>query len=778
MTRPDLRGVGDAKPRGYDGFGGVVSPRADESVPWWPTPHGAPAGAPNVVVVLVDDMGFSDVSPFGGEIDTPAVQALAEAGYRFSGFHATPLCSPSRAALLTGANPHRAGYGYVVHADPGFPGFRMLLPDDLPTLAESFHAGGYATFMVGKWHLTRESLMHDGADRSSWPVQRGFDHYFGCMDGFTTLYHPHRLVRDNTVVTEQFADDAYLTDRLTDEALGMIDAHRASNPSAPFFLYFAHHAVHGPVQAKPADIEKYRGRYDRGWDVIREERFARQVHAGLFPDTAQVSPSDPADTMGVPAWNDLDDDRKALFARHMEVYAAAVDAVDQSLARLVAHLKDIGEYDNTIIVFASDNGGTGEGGIDGTRSYFSRFVDLAGLPADWVADVPRPLDELGGPRVHGHYPRGWAHVSNTPFRLYKGSVYEGGVHTPLIVSWPQGMPRAADDDGIRRRFAYITDIAPTLLELAGVPRPDRLRGVEVAPADGVSLASLLRTPDRRPDADHHDQYLAHMSQRAFFAGRFKAVAPDLPDTGDDPATWQLYDIAADPAEVVDIAAAHPDVVADLAERWRKAAWHNTVFPLATHTMLSTRPATERALAQPVTLRPGTPTLERWRSARLTRLRSFTVDAAVSGGVADGVLFSHGDQGGGYVVYAEDGDLCLSYNAYGDMHRVHATAPTSATRVVARFDALPDVAWRIRVDVDGTTLLQIPHVPMLVGMSPFTGISVGFDGGGPVDWALHTRHGTFPYTGTLHAVTYTPGPHAAYDDEIIAAIDDAGARLLD
>ncbi|WP_052460768.1 arylsulfatase [Microbacterium gorillae] len=769
----DVRG---AEPRGYENFDGIVSPRSSTSEPAWKPPRRARAGAPNVVVVLVDDMGFSDVSPFGGEIDTPAVQALADDGYRMADFHATPLCSPSRAALMTGANPHRAGFGHVAHLDPGFPGYRMLLPDTLPTLAESFRSGGYATFMVGKWHLTHESLMHDGADRSSWPLQRGFDRYFGSMDGFTTMYHPHRIVRDNSVVTEPFRDDEYLTDRLTDEALGMIDGLRANDESRPFFLYFAHHAVHGPVQAKPADLDKYRGRYDAGWDRARAARFARQVDAGLFPADMTLPDWTDVDGTAVPRWEDLDAETRELYARHMEVYAAAVDGVDQSLARVVARLRELGEYENTIFVFTSDNGGTGEGGPEGTRSYFSRFVHLPGLPADWLPDVPRPLDEMGGPRVHGHYPRGWARTSNTPFRQYKGTVFEGGVHTPLIVSWPAGLPRADGDDGLRGDFAFITDVAPTLLELAGVERPTVLRGIATAPADGDSFATLLRGEDR---TDARDQYLSDLAQRAFFEGRFKLVAPDLSERDDDLTGWRLYDRAADPAETTDIASAHPDVVARLAGKWRRAAWHNTVFPMPDDDVFYRRiPSTHLERSQPVTLRPGTPTLERWRSHRLTQLRSFTVHADVCGELGAGVLFAQGDQGGGYVLFAENGDLHLTYNAYGDVHRLTMPVDGPVHTIVTRFDALPDVAWRVTVEVDGVLLGELPRMPMLIGMAPFTGISAGTESGGPVDWDLHERRGRFPHSGSLRTVRYVPGPLAPYNSELVIAIDDISARLLD
>ena len=778
-THPDIRGAEGADPRGYEGFRGVVAPTSSQSQPWWPQRRTPQHDAPNVVVILIDDLGFSDVQPFGSEIETPSIQALADEGYRFSNFRVTPLCAPSRAALLTGANPHRAGFGMVPHVDPGYPGMSMVLPDGMPTMAESFRANGYATFMVGKWHLTREAEMHDAADKSTWPLQKGFDRYFGSMDGCTTLFHPHRIVRDNSPVTEQFADDDYLTDRLTDEALGMINAHHTGGERQPFFLYFAHHAVHGPVQAKLDKIESNSGKYADGWDRVRAERFQRQLATGLLPAGTEISASGPENTDGVPAWADLDDEQRELYARHMEVYAAAVSSIDESVARITEHLKELGEYENTIFVFTSDNGGTGEGGVEGTRSYFSQFVHTPGLPEDWLRDVPRPLDELGGPRVHGHYPQGWAHASNTPFRLYKGSVLEGGVHSPLIVSWPAGLARGDGDSGVRSDFTYVTDIAPTLMELAGITRPESLHGAPTVDIDGHSFVPALHDPDAATQRD--GQHITLLGQRAFYRGRFKLAATR---PGRDLSVWQLYDIVADPTETRDIASENPDVVAELAAEWRKAAWHNTVFPLPDEpTLLAKRPSTDLYLSQPVTLYPGTPTLERFRSARLTEMRSFTVQATLDGPLGDGVLFSHGDQGGGYIVWIEDGVLHLGYNAYGDMHRLDGAlseiSDASATRVVtATFDALPDFAWRVSVDVDGETVARLESVPMLVGMAPFTGISAGFDGNGPVDWDLHERHGDYRYGGTLRSVRYEPGAKAPYNREIIVAIDELSAQLID
>ncbi|RZU66258.1 arylsulfatase [Microterricola gilva] len=774
------RGGAPTFSRGYEGFGGTVGELASQSVPSWPAPRRARDGAPNVVVVLVDDMGFSDISPFGAEIDTPAIQELAEAGYRLTNYHSTPLCSPSRAALMTGLNPHRAGFGSVVHMDPGYPGYQMEIASDVPTLAESFRAGGYATFMVGKWHLSKEANMHDGADKSSWPVQRGFDRYFGSMDGFTTLFHPHRLISDNSPFDgRRDSEEDYLTDGLTDRAIGMLTGLRANDPDKPFFLYFAHHAVHGPVQAKAADIEKYRGMYDAGWDHVRAERFRRQIASGLFPDSVEMSASGPVETMGVPAWEDVPLHKKQLFARHMEVYAAAVDAVDQSVARLVEQLKSMGEYENTIIVFTSDNGATGEGGVNGTRSYFSQFVHLAGLPEDWAGDVPRKLELMGGPQVHGHYPRGWAHVSNTPFRYYKGHSYAGGVHVPLLISWPAGLARHDADHGVRDQYAYVTDIGPTILALAGIERLGTLGGAPVKELDGVSFDGFLR--DRTAASLHRSQYVECGGQRGYFEDELKIVSPHLPGTPFTEDGWELYDVSVDPAETRNLAAERPDTVRELAAKWNQAAWRNTVFPMDdTGITYRMRPSTESPLSAPVTLHTGTPTLERFRSSKLTALRSFVITSSLEyRGGDEGVIVSHGDQGGGYLACIENGAITVCYNAYGNMTRASAVLPAEGLLALElRFAALPEMKWKITARLNGDALLDLDPMPQLLGMAPFTGISVGVDSGGPVDWQLHERRGEFAYSGRLHWVRYEPGEKAAYNPEIIADIADVSASLIE
>ena len=765
--------------RGYEDFPGRVGRTLGVSRPAWRPERTARAGAPNIVVILVDDMGFSDLAPYGSEIDTPNVDRLARGGTTFVNYHTTPLCSPSRAALLTGVNPHRAGFAYPANLDPGYPSYAFELPDDAPTLAESLRAAGYATFMVGKWHLTREGALHDAGDRSSWPLQRGFDRYFGSMEGFTSLHAPHRLIWDNSPFeVDTFPADYFLTDDLTDRAISMVRSLRANDAEKPFFLYLAHHAVHGPIQAKPADIAKYRGRYDVGWDEIRRQRFTRQQATGMFGGDTVLPPFNFEPGKGVRHWDELTPEQQVRFARYMEVYAGSVDNVDQNLGRLLDTIEQYDELENTIFVFSSDNGATAEGGVEGTRSYFSQFAHVPGLPADWDRDVERDLDLIGGPCTTVHYPRGWGQASNTPFRLYKSDTFAGGIRVPLIVHWPAGQLRRDGDDTYRRQYVYVTDLAPTLLELAGVERLAARAGLPALSEDGVSAAAILRDPDA--PTVHGQQYTETGGNRGYFADGWKIVTNHRPGAPFDESEWQLYHIATDPTETRNVAAEHPDVLRELAAAWEEAAWHNTVFPLNDHSpaLALHRPSDER-FGEAVTLYPGTTTLERYRSARLIHLRDFTVRIALDVAPRDqGVLVAHGDQGAGYAVYVSEGSARLVYNAYGRVLRSDPLPlPSGEAHLALTAVAGPEFRWSFRLS-DGRAAVELPEVPQLVGMAPFTGISVGADRGGPVDWEIFAAHGSFPYTGRLHHVRYEPGKAADYDPREIARLWAETARIYD
>lgn len=768
----------------YEGFEGTVGNTFAGSQSWWPPRPNPGPGAPNVVVVLVDDLGFADLGCYGSEIPTPNIDRLAAGGVQFTNFHVTPMCSPTRAALLTGVNPHRAGAGHVANSDPGFPGYAAELADDVATMAELFRDAGYHTMAIGKWHLTKDADLSDAGPRHSWPCQRGFDRFYGVLDAFTNLHHPHRLVEDNhTVELDQYPDGYYVTDDLTDRAIGFIRQAKASNPSQPFLCYFAHIAVHAPLQCKASDLASHRGRYDAGWDAIRQARHERQVELGLLPEGTVLPPRNAEEGDDVVPWDDLDPADQALYARYMEVYAAMVDSVDQSVGRLHAALEELGVADDTIILFLSDNGASREGEAGGTTSYFRSLVSKNVKDIeDHDFDRGR-IDLAGGPRALIHYPRGWAMASNTPFRLYKINTHAGGHSVPFILNWPNGqgaggpLGPAGTVPNRRDQWSHVTDVLPTLCELAGVSRPDERGGHVLQPLNGLSLGPVLADPD----APHQrgPQYLEMAGHRGLYDGDWEVVTRHQPLTPFGDHEWELYDLANDRTETTDLAADHPERVAELAAAWEAQARQNQVYPLDEGSRLRyvIRPPYEEALQQPVRIVAGTHSLERYRSQQLIQWRSFDVDVDLG---ADGyqpgdagVLVAHGDQGGGYALYVETadegGELVFVHNGYGAMTELRAgTIPTGAATVRLAVTAPGGWTWNVAVSVDGAVLASLDGLVMLGAMAPFQGIDVGIDRRSPVSWALHEAHGTFPYTGALRAVSYTPGTPAP----------DAGSNFTD
>lgn len=766
--RSDSRGIPEDLPettRAYRGFEGRVGRTLAGSRPWWPPRPQAAATAPNVVVVLVDDMGYSDVGCFGSEIPTPNLDRLAEEGVRYTNFHVNSMCSPTRASLLTGRNAHAAGVGYVAHADPGFPGQAMELADDVSTVAEELRDNGYSTLMVGKWHLCKDSDVTETGSRKSWPLQRGFDRFYGIMDGMTDMFHPHALYRDNSRITPQdHPEDYYFTDDLTDEAIAMLRSVKASDPEKPAFLYFAHGAVHAPLNAPAADIERHRGAYEAGWDHIRRERFERQLELGIVPTGTSLPPRNSEEGDDVPAWDELPAERKAVFARYMEVYAAMVQSVDTSLGRLRAALEELGEWDNTFLLFTSDNGASRDGESQGSSQYFDVLRHYhgggAGLAEEFERDLER-IDEIGGPRTLPHYPRGWAMASNTPFRLYKTNTHAGGHTVPTIVSWPREVSGAAAGS-LRRQYVHVTDVLPTVLEITGATAAEHRHGVPLKPLAGASFLRSLTDP-AAPET-HLEQYYEMQGHRGFYRDGWEIVTRHRPLTPFGDHEWQLYDVRSDPTETRDLAAEHPGLVSELAERWERAAWANQVFPLneGSGLMRTQRPEREVAFARPVRLVPGTPTLERYRSLMLVYRRSFTVTVDVDFRPGDrGVLFAHGCQSGGYSLSVDDDQLTYLHNHSGRMD-VMELGPLAPGRreIVLEVDALEGgLHVDVRALVDGEECGRADGLVMPVGQAMFQGIDIGIDRGSPVSWERYDAHGTFAWTGDLHSVTWVPGEHA-------------------
>ncbi len=716
---------------------------------WEPRPRAD--GRPNVVIMLVDDLGWSDLGCFGGEIDTPNLDAIAGRGLRYTNFHVAAMCSPTRASLLTGLNPHQVGMGSVAQSDPGFPGYTSELAANVPTIAETLRDAGWFTAMVGKWHLCKDSDEHAAGPQHSWPCQRGFDRFYGFLGPFTNLHHPAELVRDNTPVdVDEYPDDYYLTDDLTDQAITMIRSVKAADPAKPFFLYFAHGAVHAPLHAKPADIEKYVDAYHDGWDAIRQRRYERQQELGVLPASAALPGRNTEPGDDVLAWDTLSDDERALFARHMAVYAGMVDNIDQNVGRLLDALRDLDELDNTIFLFCSDNGASREGEAAGTSAYYVHLLQ----GDDVAADLAR-IDLIGGPQTTPHYPRGWAMASGTPWRLYKINMHAGGHTSPLLVHWPAG---ELEGGGIRRQWTYVTDVVPTLCELLGVEHAQIRHGQDAPPLAGSSFVRTLH--DAEASHDHTEQYAEMNGHRGYYRNGMEIVTNHRPLTPFGDHEWELYDLLTDPTELHNLAEQRPDDVVALVAAWESAAQLNNVYPLEEGSSIRflSRPDWVETFRRPVTIVRGTPTLERWRSVQLIWFRSFDVTIDLDHRPSDcGYLIAHGDQGSGYGVYVLDDRLYFVHNdGRGTMSTLDAGALTQGTQIGLHVDAAAGRRWNVSLSVDDERRDGIADVAMLFGIAPFEGIDVGIDRRSPVSWDLYKRFGTFPYTGTVRSARYEPG----------------------
>ena len=637
-------------------------------------------------MVLLDDVGYAQFGCFGSDIPTPTFDRLAAGGLRYSNFHTTALCSPTRACLLTGRNHHASGMARIVEFASGFPGYDATMPATNGFLSEVLLGEGYATFAVGKWHLAPAPEMAMGASRQRWPLGRGFERFYGFLAGETDQYHPD-LVHDNHQIDPpRTPEEGYhLTEDLVDHAIGYIDDLRAVSPGRragasadrPFFLYLTPGAAHAPHQVPEPYRSRHAGRYDLGWDAWREEVFARQQASGLLPAGTRLTER-PA---WIAAWDSLGDDERRLYARMMEVYAGFLEHTDAQIGRLVDHLETIGELDNTIILVMSDNGASAEGGPKGSfnENYFFNMVPES------LEENLRRIDDLGGPHAHNHYPWGWAWAGNTPLQRWKRETHEGGVTDPLIVHWPAGLGTTG---ATRHQYVHAIDVMPTLLQVAGVAMPATIAGVEQRSLDGASFAPTFESADA-PTRD--TQYYEMLGCRAIYHDGWKAVVfhpmmgfaydgvsdPRLP-FDDDP--WELYHVAEDFSESVDLAAEEPERLQMMIDLWWAEAERNQVLPL---TNQPGRHADQRWRRQRYEYTPGIGQLPAAVAPNL-RNRGFTVTATFAAR-GDGVVLSHGGAAGGYSMYVQDGTVHWTDNLLG-----------ARITTVSAAEPLPDGA----VDGDG------------------------------------------------------------------------------
>jgi arylsulfatase A-like enzyme len=684
-------------------FKGTVNIDIKDSVPDWApyTQPIAPKGAPNVLYVVLDDVGFSAMEPYGGLIETPNIKRIAEKGLSYTSFHTTALCSPTRSCLMTGRNHTTNGMACITEATSGFPNANGHIPFECANIAEVLGQHGWNTYIVGKWHLCAQDEMNLASSKRQWPVGRGFERFYGFMGGETNQWYPDLVYDNHPVAPPKSPDEGYhLTVDLTDKAIEFVQDAKAIAPDKPFFLYYCPGAAHAPHHAPKEWADKYKGKFDMGYEAYRELVFARQKKLGIIAEDAQLSPINPlADTTShdgkewsqvdrVRPWESLSKDEKRLFSRMAEVYAGFLSHADHELGRLLDYLEESGQLENTIIVLVSDNGASGEGGPNGSVNE-NKFFN--GVP-DTTEENLKYLDELGGTRTYNHYPTGWAWAFNTPFKMWKRySNYEGGTADPMIVSWPKGIEAKGE---IRRQYTHAIDIVPTLFECLGVELPDVVNGYTQLPLEGVSFSATFKDAD--VPTQKETQFYSMLGTRAIWHKGWKAATavPAAPESWGDfhQQRWELFDTEADPSECNDLAAKHPVKLQELIALWWTEAGKHQALPLESRDAVAVLTAERPQLSSPRTrynYYPGGAEVPESAAPNI-RNRSYTIAAEVDIDTkeAGGVIFSQGSRFGGHALYVQDGKLVYVYNWIGELVQVVSSSkrlPTGHVVVSASFD---------------------------------------------------------------------------------------------
>lgn len=745
-----MTGTTNTEAHSYAGFPGTVGRTREESTPWWPVAQRAKAGSPNIVIIYMDDMGYSDLGCYGSEIATPHLDAIAARGLRFNHYTTHPICSSARAALLTGRNAHAVATGWLANNNPGYPGYFGDLPMDAATLPEALRGAGYATVGVGKWHNSTNGAVPN----ETWPTGRGFERFYGFLEGETSFFYPARLMHNNMVVPmDSYPPDYYSTDDWTDQSIRFVKEIRHDQPQRPFFLYIAHNAMHGPLQAKEVDIAKYRGHYDAGWDVLRQQRLDKQIALGLVPPDTRLPPSDPT----IPAWSSLPAEERAMYVKHMETYAAMLDCVDQNTGRLVSFIESLGELDNTIFIVSSDNGGTHAAGPQGEINGNRRYSSLPRLSLD---DSLKRADWIGTGRATALYPTGWAQVSNTPFPAYKTQTGAGGRRVACIVSWPDQIP---DRNVVRPHFIHVTDLMPTLLDLAGVSAPQVSHGKPALPMQGKVQTAVLKQSSA--SQVRSQQYYECWSNRGYYKDGWIAVSIQQIGKGIDFDNWTLHRHGTDFSESVDLSAQYPDKLKELVADFDRDAWANMVYPL------DNRGRSQKFQQIPPHLKPpltgsrrffkGAQTVNRSVVVPLIADRNYSITVNVSHKASDqGILFALGDVSGGMVMYVEEGCLHLYYNGFGDFHALPGIPmPTGKHAVSLDYEAQGDRAGRGRFLLNGHPASEWQDLTPTLMYGFHEGLDIGIDRRAPVHWELFQKRGSFPYSGELIDLVIDSGMHA-------------------
>jgi arylsulfatase A-like enzyme len=740
-------------------FHGKIGTTFKDSKPDFPKQIKAPAGAPNVLIIILDDVGFGHAATFGGAVATPTMDRLASHGLLYNTFHTTALCSPTRAALLTGRNHHSVATGIVVEMGTGYPGYTGIVPNNTAGLPEILRQNGYATAAFGKWHNTPDNEISPAGPFDRWPTGKtwGFEYFYGFMNGETHQYYPV-LYRNTTPVAQPKSPEEgyHVTIDLVDETISWLNQVNATNPNKPWFVYFSTGAVHAPHHTPKPYIKKYNGKFDAGWDKYREETYARQKKMGIIPANAKLTPR----PKEIPAWDKQSDAAKRVYRRLMENYSGFLDHTDEQVGRLIDAIEKSGELDNTLIIYmVGDNGASAEGGLEGT---VSEIASLNGFTLG-LAELEAKFDEIGGPKTDPHIPVGWAWAVDSPFQWTKQiASHFGGTRNGLIVCWPKGI-RAKNE--MRTQFHHVIDIAPTVLEAAGIPEPKMVNGVAQKPIEGVSM--LYTFNDKTAKSHRTVQYFEMFGNRGIYKDGWMAATRHgrLPwetaaSTGNfDNDPWELYNINEDFSQADNIAAKYPQKLKELQAAFLVEAKKYNVLPLddrlAERFDITLRPNPLAGLKK-FTYGPGVTGIGEG-TALNTHMVPFTITAEVEVGPkgADGVLAAIGGIISGWSLYVKDAKPTFYYNWFdvtpSKIQSSQALAPGKST-IKVEFTPVapgPGQAANVKMLINGKEVGQgqvAKTVPFRYGVEPF---DIGMDTVSAVSDDYKTP---FPFQGRINQVT--------------------------
>ena len=752
-------------------FNGRIERTAGQSEPSWPQPPKARPGAPNVLIFLLDDVGFAQLGCYGSDIRTPNIDRLAAGGLRYRDFHTTAICSPTRACLLTGRNHHSNGVGIIQEMATGFPGYNGMIPKENGFLSEMLLAQGYATFAIGKWHLTLAAEYASGASKERWPLSRGFERFYGFLGGKTNQWAP-TLVHDSHYIDQPYSwkDGYHLNIDLADQAMRYITDLRTVAPEKPFFMYYCLGAGHAPHQAEPEWIERYLGKFDIGWDAWREQVFERQLNMGIIPRNTVLSQR----PQWVRAWDQLSSEERRLYARQMEVFAGFMEQTDHHIGRVIQDLEQRGELDNTLIFLASDNGASAEGGEHGSfnECQFPNRIEPS------VSENIKHIDEWGSVKSFANYAWGWAWAGNTPLRRWKRYLHQGGMSDPLIVHWPKGIKARGE---VRSQYTHVVDITPTILDALGLERPTILNHVPQRPLEGVSFAHSFH--DAQASTRKKVQYYEMIASRAIWADGWKAVVEQpqgemLTEEMLQQQRWELYHVAEDFSETKDLAEQYPDKLSYLIEQWWIEAGKYNVLPLDSRMQLrmgerkpGSRPPAPRHVFEPF----GSPQFEYTSVNLKNRSHSICAEVAIPDEGAQGVLFAHGSWFSGYSLYVKNDRLVYVHNYLGlQEYRVISTQtlPRGECTLAFVFTRTGEHCGHGRLLINGHSVGEgeiSRTIPAVIETSG-EGQCCGYDSGLPV---TEDYEAPFRFTGLLRRVVVevSPGPGEDLEGQVRAAFTD-------